>query len=191
MDEKCLANDHQNIQIDIQWIVDIYKKKGELKKALEFSQKKFQEKQTLLGENHPMILAILMIIIDLCDDPIMKSNYYKQALSIHEKLKPSDPYGHIRCLDAMIKFYFKNNNIEEALNYQSKMVHLERQVLPSDHIDLALGLQRLGQLYEAGLKGNEAKKYYAESEEIIKKHQEQTSLQKFKSSNGTVCCILQ
>jgi hypothetical protein len=75
MDEKCLANEHQNIQIDIQWIVDIYKKKGELKKALEFSQRKFQEKQTLLGENHPMTLAILMSIIDLCDDPIMKRNY--------------------------------------------------------------------------------------------------------------------
>lgn len=170
IDEKCLSNDHENIKIDIQWIVDIYKKKDELKKAFEFCQKKFQEKIGLLGENHSMSLAILMIMIDVCDDIILKSNYYKKALSIYENLiPPSDPYAIIRCLDAMVKFYFQNNEIQEALNYQIKIVDLEKQLLTDDHIDLALSLQRLGQLYEVVSKADEAEKCYAESRIIFKK----------------------
>ena len=158
MDEKCLANDHQNIRIDIQWIVDIYKKKGDFQKALEFCQNQFQEKSNSLGENHPTTLAILMAMIDLCEDRITKSNYYKKALSAYEKSTPPDPYATIRCLDAMVKFYFNDNKVQEALKYQIKVVDIERHVLANDHIDLALSLQRLGQLYEATSKTQEAEK---------------------------------
>ncbi|CAF4967418.1 unnamed protein product [Rotaria sp. Silwood1] len=171
MDEKCLSNDHKNILIDIQWIIDIYKKKNEFKKAFEFCQKKFQEKQNSLGDNHPITLAIFMIMIDLYDNPIEKSNYYKQALLLYENLIPSDPYATIRCLDTMIKFYFNNNEIQEALNYQIKMVDLERKLLTNDHINLALSLQRLGQFYEILTKTDEAEKCYTESKIIFEKHE--------------------
>ncbi|CAF3844178.1 unnamed protein product [Rotaria sordida] len=171
MDEKSLSNDHKNIQIDIQWIIDIYKKKGQLEKAFEFCQKKYQEKKTLLGEKHPMTLSIFMTMIDLYDDPNVKINYYKQVLSLYENLIPPDPYGTIKCLDIMINFYIKSNAIQEALNYQIKMVDLQRQLLTNDHINLALSLQKLGQLYENLSKTNEAEKCYKESRIIFEKYE--------------------
>lgn len=171
VDEKCLSNDHQNIQIDIQWIIDIYKKKEESAKALEFCEKKFQEKKALLGESHPMTLAIFMNMIDLCNDPTVKSNYYKQALSLYEKMVPPDPYAVIKCLDTMINFYFKSNKIQEALNYQIKMVDLERLLSTDDHIDLALSLQRLGQFYDTLSYTDEAQKCYVESRVILENYE--------------------
>ncbi|CAF4701377.1 unnamed protein product, partial [Rotaria sp. Silwood2] len=171
MDENCLSDDHKNILIDIQWIIDIYKKREEFKKAFEFCQKKFQEKKTSLGENHSMTLAIFMMMIDLCDNPMDKINYYKKALSLYENLIPSDPYGTIKCLDTMINFYLKSNEVQEALNYQIKMIDLERQLLIDDHINLALSLERLGKIYETLSKTGEAKKCYRESKIIIEKHE--------------------
>ncbi|CAF2029183.1 unnamed protein product [Rotaria magnacalcarata] len=175
MDEKCLSNDHPNIQIDIQWIIDIYKKQEQFKKAFEFCQKKFLEKKNLLGENHPMTLTIFMMMIDLCEDFNVKSNYYKHALSMHESLIPFDPHATIRCLDTMINFYYKTNAVEEALNYQIKMVDLERQVLTDDHINLALSLQRLGQIYETLSKTDEAKICYTESRTMFEKYEHNQS----------------
>lgn len=170
MDEKCLSSDHRNIQIDIEWIIDIYKKKQEIKRAFEFCQKKYQEKKNLFGENHSMTLAIFMMMSDLCDDTNLKSNYYKQALFMHENLKPPDVYATIKCLDIMINFYFKNNLMQEALDYQIKMIDLERQLFTNDHINLGLSLQRLGEIYESLSKQDEAEKCYSESKLIFERY---------------------
>ena len=172
MDEKCLSDDHQNIEIDIQWIIDVYKKKGDLLRAYEFCQKQYKKKVTLLGECHPMTLSIFMSLIDLCNDPVTKSNYFIQALSRYEKLKPFDSLATIKCLNAMIKFYSENNKFEQALNYQIQMINLQRKKLGDDHIDLAISLENLGRFYESVSKLDKAEQCYGESRIIFEKNRD-------------------
>ncbi|CAF1022322.1 unnamed protein product [Adineta steineri] len=165
MNEQCLPFDHSNLSTNLGSIIDIYKKMNEIDKALDLCQQKLVIQKSRLGENHPRIARTLKIMGDLIRDDNRNEalQYYEQALSVLENCTPSDYEFTSVCLTSMGCLYSKYDMNEDALRCDLKALELKRQILSSDHVDIANSLRNIGIDYENMNNLSEALRYFNES----------------------------
>ncbi|CAF1022381.1 unnamed protein product [Adineta steineri] len=165
MEEQCLPFEHSNLSDHLGWIIDTYKTMNEIDKALDLCQQKLVIQKSRLGENHPRIARTLKIMGDLIRDDNRNEalQYYEQALSVLENCTPSDYEFTSVCLTSMGCLYSKYDMNEDALRCDLKALELKRQILSSDHVDIANSLRNIGIDYRDMNNLSEALRYFNES----------------------------
>ncbi|CAF0948433.1 unnamed protein product [Adineta steineri] len=136
MEEQCLPFEHSDLLNHLGWIIDTYKTMNEIGKGVDLCQQKLFIQKTRLGENHPRIAQTLMIMAGL-----IESDNSNEALQLSDY--------QVTC--------------EYALRCELKALELNRQTLPSDHINIANRLRNIGLDYEEMNNLSEALRYFSES----------------------------
>ncbi|CAF1007421.1 unnamed protein product [Adineta steineri] len=170
LEEQYLPFEHSNLSIHLGSIIRTYKMVNEIDKALDLCQQMLLIQKTRLGENHPRIAQILMIMADLIKDDNSNEalQYYEQALSVLTNCTPLDHQVTSECLILMSCLYSNCDMIEDALRCDLKALEIDRQTLSCDHINIASSLGNIGIDYEDMNNLSEALHYFNESLSIYR-----------------------
>jgi tetratricopeptide (TPR) repeat protein len=162
IEEKYLSIDHPNLILHFDSIINIFKKKDQIDRAIEFCQEKLSQ-----YENHPHITRILILLATMYEDknPKTADQYYQQALNILEQYKTDEIFA--KSLSTMTNFYWKCRMFDRALICQMKLLHFRRSTLLSNHTEIAYTLHGLARLYRAMNKTTEALQYFEQSLAIL------------------------
>jgi tetratricopeptide (TPR) repeat protein len=165
IEEACLPPDHPRLCQHANWIVDAYKKIDDIDTALKFCHKRLNAQKDALTENHPHVARTLVTTASILQDSNRKKafEHYQEALSILQCTTIPDYQAISECLIAMGCLYSKCGMLDAALEAHLEAVNIYRQILPSDHVDLAHSLRNLGASYRDIDNISEAKQCFNDS----------------------------
>lgn len=150
IDEQSLPSDHHFHPGDVQCIVEVYKLKHEPEMALAFCQKKLDAHRNNLGKNHPRAAQILMIMAKLLinTDASQACEYHMEALLILHEFASVDRQAVSDCLNFMERLHLNYETHECRLKCCTELLKLHREILPSDHIDIANTCKKVASCYQ-------------------------------------------
>ncbi len=90
MATKVMGSKHPSLRKYFQSIIDLYKRINRIDDARQFSTEKLISQRQSLGDIHPNIVQIYLLIGDLTHNIEQKLDNYSQALIIQRKCYPKD-----------------------------------------------------------------------------------------------------
>lgn len=139
IDEQCLPADHPHLSKDIKNIAFIYLTNKKTEEALHFCREKLHDLKNNSEKSYTRIADILIIMGKVNEEIDFDEacRNYNEALSCLEKSIPVNQRATAKCLHSIGVLYGIYKKFDSALENLLKALDLYRQVLASDHIDIA------------------------------------------------------
>lgn len=172
MEEQCLSPDHPNLGLHLDWIITMYKKKGEWEKILRFCQPKLDITIPIVSTNHSYLTSALRIFKDPSHASTIYGKYYelttiyslspgREITSVEDKFDQMTTNRYIRKLSVCS---FDERRMNQDNTYWLHALNIERRVYSTDHPEIVRSLRWVGESHEETVRNySEALRMYAES----------------------------
>ena len=168
---QILPPDHYRNATFFTSLGNLYFGKGEYQKSLSCFHKAFEICIRVYGEVHPLTLqgmANVAMNLKTLGEFEKSLNFYNKFISLWEQVS-MDHQVIISVYTNMGIIYEYLGEFERADQQLQKVFGIRRNLLGTDHIDVALSLENLGHLQSLKGKFESAKQFYEKAQDILKR----------------------
>ncbi|CAF3285608.1 unnamed protein product [Rotaria sp. Silwood2] len=153
MEEQCLSPDHPNLGLHLDWIITMYKKKGEWTKILRFYQLKLNTTIPTISINYSQFMSVLRALKDFSHASTLYGTY-SELSSIYMLSPPFgitftedtvDQLNISQCIRKLSNCSFDMQELGENNTYWLHALNIERRVYSTDHPEIIRSLRWVGE----------------------------------------------
>jgi tetratricopeptide (TPR) repeat protein len=149
MEEESLSPDHPNLGLHLDWIITMYKKKGEWEKILRFCQPKLDMAIPNVSATYSQLISAMRISKDSSHGSTIYAKYYElttiYSLSpIREIASVEDKFDQLtttRCIRKLSAGNLDGQRMNENNTYWLHALNIERRVYSTDHPEIVRSLR--------------------------------------------------
>ncbi|CAF3178502.1 unnamed protein product [Rotaria sp. Silwood2] len=172
MEEQCLPPDHPNLSMHLDWIITMYREKGEWERILRYFRVKTNTTKHKFVFNRRHLASTLQAMKDFSPDAtkiytkhyeLSMMNSLTRTLEIASVKEKSDALTTNRCIRRLSVCSVDEQKLEKNLTYWIHALNIERRVYSSDHPEIVRSLRWVGESHIETIRDySEALRMYSE-----------------------------